>query len=68
MFCNVCVGKLGRVHDGSQFKKSSLNHELKTQQILQKSMIIVQCVQMTPYLIGDFAYHIHITLKKLEVS
>jgi hypothetical protein len=63
MFCNVYVGQLGGVHDGGQFKKSSLNHELKTQQILQKSMIIIQCVQMTSYLIGNFAYNIHITFK-----
>jgi hypothetical protein len=49
MFCNVCVGQLG-----GQFKKSSLNHKLKTQQILQKSMLILWCVQMTPCLIGDF--------------
>jgi hypothetical protein len=54
MFCNVCVGQLGGVHDGGQFKKSSLNHKLKTQQILQKSILIMWCVQMTPYLIGDF--------------
>jgi hypothetical protein len=48
MVCNVCVGQLGGDDDGGQFKKSSLNHELKTKQILQKSMFIMQCVQMTP--------------------
>jgi hypothetical protein len=52
------LANLGEFMMGDQFKKSSLNHELKTQQILQKSMIIIQRVQMTPYLIGDFAYHI----------
>jgi hypothetical protein len=54
MFCNVCVGQLGGDDDGGQFKKSSLNHELKTKQILQKSVLIMQCVQMIPYFIGDF--------------
>jgi hypothetical protein len=62
MFCNVCIGQLGGVHDGGQFKKSNLNHELKTQ---QNSMIIIQCVQMTFYLISDFPYHICITFKKI---
>lgn len=68
MFSNVCVGQLGGVHDGGQFKKNCLDHELKTQQILQKLVIIIQCVQMTPYLISDFVYHIRTTFKKLEVS
>ncbi len=54
MFCNVCVGQLGGDDDGGQFKKSNLNHELKTKQILQKSVLIMQCVQMIPYFIGDF--------------
>jgi hypothetical protein len=41
IFWNVCVRCLGGVYDGGRFKTSSLNRQLRRQEILQQPQIIV---------------------------
>ncbi len=51
---------------GAQFISSSLYHKLRIPQILQEPTIIVhQGMRMTPYLINDFVYPIHIYLQQI---
>jgi len=60
----VYVGQLGGVHDGGQFKVSSLYKSLRTHDILQEPRLLVGDVQCTPYLIRDLAYPICTYLQK----
>jgi len=50
------------VHDGRQFKMSSLYKSLKKQEILEALVVSVGGVRCTSYLIGDVAYLICMSL------
>jgi hypothetical protein len=64
IFWNVCAGCPGGVHDGGQFKTSSLYQQLRRQQVLQHPQIMVRGLTVKPYLIGDSAYPICTYLMK----
>ncbi len=52
------------VADEGQFKMSSLYHFLQSRQNLQKPIVIIEGVQIQPYLLGDAAYPIRPYLLK----
>ena len=64
IFWNVCASQPGGVHDGGQFKVSSLYKSLRRREILQEPVVSVGGIQCTPYLIGDSAYPIRTYLMK----
>jgi hypothetical protein len=64
IFWNICVGQLGKVHDGGQFKRSNLYAQLRSQEIFQKLVVIIQNMRCTPFLIGDATYPICTYLQK----
>ena len=64
VFWNVCAGQPGGVHDGGQFKSSSLYQQLRDRSILQQPVVNVGGKMCTPYLIGDSAYPIRTYLQK----
>jgi hypothetical protein len=64
IFWNVCAGQPGGVHDGGQFKVSSLYKDLRKREILQEPVVLVGGIMCTPYLIGDAAYPIRTYLIK----
>ena len=64
LFWNVCASQPGGVHDGGQFKVSSLYRSLKRREILQDPVVSIGGVRCTPYLIGDAAYPIRTYLIK----
>ncbi len=55
---NFCADQLGGVHDGGQFKMSSVCKQLKNHEILQDTMVVVRAVRCTPYIICDVTYPI----------
>jgi hypothetical protein len=64
IFWNVCAGQPGGVHDGGQFKISSLYRDLKNRDILQEPEVLIRGTTCTPYLIADSAYPIRTYLQK----
>ena len=58
IFWNVCVGQPCGMHDGEQFKLSSLYRQLRYQEILQDPLVVVGGMRCTPYLIADSAFPI----------
>ena len=60
----MCAGQPGGVHDGGQFKVSSLYKDLRKREILQEPVVLVGGIMCTPYLIGDAAYPIRTYLIK----
>jgi hypothetical protein len=64
VFWNACVGQLGGVVDGGQFRMSSLYFFFQSKQILQELLIIIEGVQIQPYLLGYVAYPIQPYLLK----
>ena len=52
------------MHDGRQFKISSLYIDLKNRDILQETEVVIRGTTCTPYLIEDFAYPIRTYLQK----
>jgi len=64
IFWNVCIGQPRGMHDGEQFKVSSLYKSLKRHDILQEPRLLVGDVECTLYLIGDSAYPIRTYLHK----
>jgi hypothetical protein len=64
IFWNVCVGQLGGVHNGGQFKISSLYRDLNNWDILQELEVLIRGTSCTPYLIADSAYPIRTYLQK----
>jgi hypothetical protein len=64
LFWNVCAGCPGGVHDGGQFKTSSLYRQLRRQEILQQPEVRVGGSILKPYLIGDSTYPIRRYLMK----
>ena len=46
------------MHDGGQFKLSSVYQQLKNREILQDPLVVVGGMRCTPYLIADSAYPI----------
>jgi hypothetical protein len=64
MFWNVCAGCPRGIHDGGQFKTSSLYQQFRRQQVLQQPQITVRGLVVKPYLVGDSAYPIYKYLMK----
>ena len=64
IFWNVCIRQLGRVHDGGQFKLSSLYQQLRDWEILQDPLVVVGGMRCTPFLIAYSAYPIRPYLMK----
>ncbi len=64
IFWNICVGQLGGVHDDGQSKRCSLYAQLRSREILQEPIIIIQGMRCIPFLIGDVAYSIYTYLQK----
>ena len=58
------VPNTGGVHNGGQFKVSSLYRDLRNRDILQSPIVNVRRKRCTPYLIGDSAYPIRPYLQK----
>jgi hypothetical protein len=56
IFWNICVGQPGGVHNGGQFKRCNLYAQLKSQEIFQEPIVIIQRMRHTPFLIGDVVY------------
>jgi hypothetical protein len=46
---NACVGQIGGVVDGGQFKMSSLYHSIWSRQILQELVVTIEGVQIQPH-------------------
>jgi hypothetical protein len=64
LFWNACIGPLGGVANGGQFKMSSLYCSLRSKQILQKLVVIIKGMQIQFYLFGDVTYAIEPYLLK----
>ncbi len=64
IFWNICANQPRGVHHGGQFKRCSLYAQLKSREILQKLVVIIQGMKWTPFLISDVAYPIRTYLQK----
>jgi hypothetical protein len=64
IFWKICVGQPRGVHDGGRFKRCSLYAQLKSQEILQEPINIIQGMKCIPFLIDDVVYSICTYLQK----
>ena len=55
-FTNICVGWPGSVHDAWVFANSSLYKKASAGNVLTGDSIIVNGIEVSPFLIGDSAY------------
>jgi hypothetical protein len=53
IFWNIFVGQPRRLHDGGEFKRYNLYAQLRSREIFQESIIIIQGMKCTPFLIND---------------
>ena len=64
LFTNVCVGWPGSVHDARVFANSSLYKKASTGNVLTGDSIIVNGIEVSPFLVADFAYSLLTWLMK----
>jgi hypothetical protein len=64
LFWDVCVKAPGGTHDATHLSDSSLWRKLKSHDILQEQVKVIQGQDIFPYLVGDSAYPLQAQLLK----
>jgi hypothetical protein len=56
LFWNACCSIHGGTTNEGQFKVSFIYYQLRTQSILRKPIVVVESLEIKPYLLGDAGY------------